>query len=60
MTVYVLMLVQPNPLRSETLHSIYNSLETAENAAQEIEYQLPKGFELAIEPFEVIEEEEFE
>lgn len=60
MTVYVLMIIQENPLRSETVHSIYKSQEAAEEAGRELEYQLPATFELAIEPFEVVDEEEYE
>ena len=60
MIVYVLMLVQSNPLRSETIHSIYSSQEAAEDAGRELEYSIPAAIELAIEPFEVIGEDDYE
>lgn len=60
MTVYVLIIVQTNPVRSETIHSIYSSPEAAEDAGRELEYQLPATFEMAIEPFEVLNGEEYE
>lgn len=58
MIVYVLMLVQSTPLRSETVHSVYTSQEAAEEAGRELEYSLPATFEMAIEPFEVTGEED--
>lgn len=60
MTVYVLMIVQSIPLRNETIHSIYSSMEAAEDAATEMEYKLPANFEIAIEPFDVLEEDDYE
>jgi len=60
MTVYVLMIIQENPLRSETIHSIYKTLDAAEDMARELEFQLPAAFDLAVEPFEVSDEEEYE
>lgn len=60
MIVYILMLVQTNPFRTETVHSVYTSEDEAESAVHELQYQVPTSFELAIEPFEVIEEEFYE
>jgi hypothetical protein len=59
MTVYVLMITQENPLRSETIHSIYTSPEVAEDAANELAYQLPQNFVFSVEPFEVIDEDAY-
>jgi hypothetical protein len=57
MTVYVLMIIQTKPFRSETIHSIYYSQDTAEEAAAQLEYGIQPGCELDIEAFEVYEEE---
>lgn len=47
------MLVQPNPFRSEVIHSVHATQEDADNVARELEYQLPPEFEVSVEPFEV-------
>lgn len=60
MTVYVLMITSTSAPRTETIHSIYKTLEAAEDSARDMEYQLPATFEMSVEPFEVVEEEEYE
>lgn len=59
--VYVVMIIQgkSQAYRSETIHSIHDSLEGAEAEARELEYQLPPDFEIDVEAFDIKTEEDY-